>query len=132
MSGVMDLLLAVDDKKLTERPQAKVEIKRLSKMAGEPVVFTIQAVTGNDWDSIQEKALSGDKTDSNKLYTYAVMYGTKEPAFRTKELKEKYHVPNYFELVQKVLNPGEILQLYNEISDLSGFSDDAIEMIKNE
>jgi len=132
MSDVLKVLLGIDEEKIKERPQAKVEIKRLSEMAGEPVIFTIQAVTGDDWDAIQEKAEDGNKVDSNKLYTYAVMYGTKDPAFRTKELKEKYHAPNYFELVQKVLNPGEIMKLYSEISDLSGFGDDSIEMIKNE
>lgn len=132
MSSVIDLLLSIDDSKIEERPQAKVEIKRLSKLAGEPVIFTLQAVTSKEHSDIEDKATKGDELDSDLLQVLVTLYGTKDPVIRSKELKEKLHVPTYRDLVRKLLNPGEILKIYNIVSDLSGFGENSVEKIKNE
>jgi hypothetical protein len=132
MNGVMDLILAIDDGKIEKRPELKVEIKRLSELAGEPVIFTLQGVSSKEHSEIEEKATKKDQLDSDLLQVLVTLYGTKEPSLRSKELKEKLHVPTYRDVVRKLLNPGEILKIYNIVSDLSGFGEKSVEEIKNE
>jgi hypothetical protein len=43
----------------------------------------------------------------------------------------KFKVSNPKDLARKILLSGEIAKLYGEISELSGFGDDAIKEVKN-
>lgn len=132
MSDVLNLLLSADTQKVVERPTRKIEIKRLSAIAGAPVIFTIQGLTADEYGDIQQKSIGkhGDM-DSSEIQILSVLHGVKDPSLKDKKLKEAYHVPNSRELVGKILAPGEILNIYNIVSDLSGFGDEAVEEIKN-
>lgn len=131
---VMDLLLQLDESKLV-KPSKQVEVKRLSAIMGEPVIFTVESISASKFSDIQSSAITTDKKgidiDMSEIQKMTVLEGVKDPSFKSKELKEKYGVPTPVELINKLLLPGEITSLYNVISDLSGFGDNVIEEIKN-
>uniref|UniRef100_A0A7U3YCT5 XkdN-like protein n=1 Tax=Geobacillus sp. (strain Y4.1MC1) TaxID=581103 RepID=A0A7U3YCT5_GEOS0 len=135
MSNVVDILLKMDAEKL-ELPKKMVEIKRLSELAGEPVVFEIKALTQTQFEEIQDMSTKFDPI-SNKadidVFTIkleTILKGVVSPELKRKELLEHYKVPTPYDLIKKLFTPGEIDRLYNEISDLSGFGEGAVEEVK--
>jgi len=130
--STLDLLLKMDETKI-KKPTKGVEIRRLSEVAGEKVVFVCEAVTHNKMAEIQEMAfdIKSQQMDIQEMQVMTVLAGVKEPNFKSKELLEKFHAPTPKELVQKLLLPGEITNLYNVISELSGFGSDAVAEVKN-
>lgn len=130
--STLDLLLKLDQSKL-KRPTREVEVKRLSSLAGEKVVFICEALTADEMTGIQEMVLDikGQDVDVSEMQVLTVLAGVKEPSFKDKNLLDYYNVPTPKELLQKLLLPGEIASLYNNISDLSGYGEDAVQEVKN-
>lgn len=128
----LDLLLKLDESKI-KKPTKKVEIKRLSEILGEKVIFTCEAVSAARMAEIQEMALDveNQQIDVQEMQLMTVLAGVKEPDLKNKELLEKFHAPTPKELLQKLLLAGEITNLYNVISELSGFNKDAVAEVKN-
>ncbi len=136
--NALDLLLGGDINKI-ELPTKKVEITRLSKVYGAPFYVTLQAMTTNTYEELQDMAVTirgkDVDIDTNLLHIFAVIEGTLDengkPLFKNKELLKKTGAITPKELVKKILLSGEIVSLYGEISDISGFNDDSIKEIKN-
>ncbi|WP_243109410.1 phage tail assembly chaperone [Anaerophilus nitritogenes] len=130
--NTLDLLLQLDEKKL-KKPSKEVEIKRLSSMTGDKVIFQVEALTPDKMEEIQEMAMHENQENINigELQLMTVIEGVKNPRFKTKELMDKFHVYTPKDLVRKLLLPGEILTLYNMIGELSGFDGGAVEEVKN-
>jgi hypothetical protein len=123
--NALELLLQTDRSKL-KLPTKKVEMKRLTAAAGTAVIFELEALDFNTYADIGE--MSKNNAD---LEIYAILNGVKEPCLKDKKLCEKYGCVTPYELVKRLLLPGEITTLYNEISDLCGFDNDMVEEIKN-
>lgn len=132
MSKTLDLLLKLDQSKL-KRPTREVEIKRLSDLTGEKVVFVCEALTADEMVGIQEMVLDvkGQDVDVSELQVLAVLAGIKEPDLKEQKLLSYYNAPTPKELLRKLLLPGEIAALYNNISELSGYGDGAVQEVKN-
>lgn len=130
--SALDLLLKLDQTKL-KRPTKEVEVKRLSALTGEKVVFLCEALTADEMEGIQEQVLNVKEQDVDvgEMQKLAVLAGVKEPNLKSKELLENYNAVTPKELLKKLLLPGEIAALYNTISDLSGYGEDAVEELKN-
>jgi hypothetical protein len=123
--NVIDLLLNTDGNKL-KMPTKEVEIKRLSRAAGEKVIFKLESISMDKYVDIGE--MSKDPGDTQ---IFAIIEGVKEPNLRDKDLMNKYNSVTPKDLVKKLLLPGEIGTLYSEVSELSGFDKDMIEEVKN-
>ncbi|WP_454054575.1 phage tail assembly chaperone [Clostridium sp. Marseille-Q7071] len=133
--STIDLLLKVDTNKLF-RPEKQVEIKRLSELAGEKVVFTCQALNASEIEEATNNALtikSDGEVDikNNDMQLFVLLSGVKEPNLKSKELREYYECLTPKDLINKLLLPGEVSHLYNTINDLSGFGKGQVEEIKN-
>ncbi|TCO78020.1 phage tail assembly chaperone [Marinisporobacter balticus] len=130
--NTLDLLLQLDESKL-KKPSKEVEIKRLSALTDEKVIFKVEALTPDKMEEIQEMAMDENMENINaaELQIMTVVEGVKSPSFKTKELMEKFHTYTPKDLIRKLLLPGEILTLYNIIGELSGFDGGAVEEIKN-
>jgi len=134
----MNLLLSLDKSKI-KRPTKQLEIKRLSELAGEPIVFTCQALTMEEFQEVQEVSISYSKRgelediSTNNVQIFAVLKGVVDPSLKDAKLMEMYgaSTPKQLLAESKLLLPGEISQLYNAISSLSGFGDDAVAELKN-
>lgn len=128
MSNLIDMLLSQGDK-LMERPKAEFEVSRLSKIIGQPFLITAHALTMREMDD-----LVGSENFREKIILAAV----DDPDLRDARLsdmvkpKERKTPMTPLEVIRALLQPGEIINLYSKISELSGFSDAAVkEITKN-
>lgn len=136
--------LLLQNKELLQRPQKRVKIPRLSK-GGVDFTLTCEALTVEAQRDINEKAHMNkvnpnDGVDVNKvtdLQVYTVMAGVVEfDPQRNKEhidqLKQVLNFKTIKEMVEAILLPGEIGDLYIAITELSGGAEDVVDEIKNE
>lgn len=106
-------------------PEKRVEVKRLSEIAGEPVVFTLRAMTYNETRQVQDKPREDQALS-------AVLYGCKDPDFRDKRLLDSEKgIATPLDVIKARLNPGEIDELYIEIQKLSGYLRRTLAEVKN-
>lgn len=125
--GALDLLLSRDLKKAFDRPEAVVEVPRLSEMFGEPFEVRVRAITMSEFDDLPKDG------DSN---VHVVLAGVVEPDLRNPALLEKLRPEGRkgpllpFEAVNRLFLPGEVVGLYKVISDLSGFGREAVRELK--
>jgi hypothetical protein len=128
--NIIEKLLKLDAGKI-ELPQKEVEIKRLSKLSGEKVIFKLQGVHPDKQDSIREMAIKGDKIDVAEVRLENILEGVKEPNLRDAALMKHFGAATPYDLVNKLLLPGEQDALYENIQELSGYGDDAVQEVKN-
>lgn len=106
-------------------PEKRVEVKRLSEIAREPVVFTLRAMTYNETRQVQDKPREDQALS-------AVLYGCKDPDFRDKRLLDSEKgIATPLDVIKARLNPGEIDELYIEIQKLSGYLRRTLAEVKN-
>ncbi|QJC52784.1 XkdN-like protein [Paenibacillus albicereus] len=131
--SALDLLLKIDRSKVT-RPTKRVELPRLTALAGAPVEFKLQALTYDEQEEIAEIATSNGDVDQGAIRAFTILKGVLDPSLKDSELLKHYGVATPKELLLHTgfLLPGEIAVLYSEISDLSGFGEGAVVELKNE
>ena len=136
--STLAILLGADRGKLRLMPTKQIEITRLSGIVGEPVIFTIRALTGEEFKEAQEAAYSLTKrgeledVDGRMLQVMCVLNGTQDPNLKDKQLLDLYEAATPDELLNgSFLLPGEVSQLFNAIQELSGFGADAVAEVKN-
>ena len=107
----------------TAAAQKKAEYKhtRFSQQAGEDVVFTIRSL---DFDTISELI----RLHEDDFKIYIVLESLED--FKNKALLTKYKVSGFDQLVNKIFLPGEINEIYNRISELSGYGGGSVQEIK--
>ena len=120
--NTLDLLLKADLNEL-KIPTNEVKVKRLSEILKTDVIFKVKAIT---YDKREELLETNDKD----FKIHILLEGVQEPSLKSKELMEKYKAITPVETVKKLLLPGEIEDLYTEISKLSGFGKDTLEELK--
>lgn len=137
-SGALAVLLGAERGKLRLVPTRQVEMKRLSAVVGEPVIFTVRALTGDEFQDAQDAAMRITKRgevqdmDTRAMQASCVLSGLKDPDLRNPELLAAYDATTPDELLDgRMLLPGEVVHLFSIIQELSGFSDDAVEEVKN-
>ncbi|MCI9578540.1 MAG: hypothetical protein HFF98_06810 [Oscillibacter sp.] len=125
-ASVLDLLLRPelpDVRKVL--PEKQVEVKRLTELAGEPVVFTLRALTYNETRQIQDKPREDQALS-------AVLYGCKDPDFRDKRLLDPERgIVTPLDAIKARLSAGEIDEAYIEIQELSGYLRRTLAEVKN-
>ncbi|AWI04062.1 phage tail assembly chaperone [Clostridium drakei] len=129
----IDLLLKLDKSKLV-RPTKEIEIKRLSEVLGEPFSVTVQSITADEFEDIQNAvSINADgKVESEKnIQAKYVVSGIKDPDFNNQQIIEQFGAINAAEAVNNIFLPGEITAIFNVINELSGFSKDSVKEIKN-
>lgn len=136
--NVMDLLLGSDVGEI-KLPTKKVEITRLSEAYGAPFVLTCKALTPSKFEEVQDMAVSVKGKDADIEITLlqvlvvmeGVMDGNDKPMFKNKELMLKFKAPSPKDLVKTLLLSGEIAKIYETVSGLSGFGENAVKEVKN-
>ena len=123
---MLDLLLSAGDDVL-ERSTEQLEVSRLSKKLGQPFMITVKSLTLSEFSN----AGTGDER-----IVHILLKGVTEPDLSSEALRKKFTPKERktpltpVELVKVLFLPGEIFNIYNAISDLSGFSDDAVAKIE--
>ena len=136
--NVLDLLLGSDIGEI-KLPTKEMEILRLSHVYGKPFVITVSALSPDRYEEVQDMAVSIKGKDADieisMLQILVVLEGvldpTGKPLFKNKDLMAKFKVKTPKELIRKMLLSGEIANIYQVVSDLSGFGDEATKEVKN-
>lgn len=129
--NTLELLLKADTEQF-KLPTKKVELPRISEIFKGQAVFTCQALSPSKYNDIQEtNSISDGKIDTMEVQMAVVLAGVTDPNFKNKELLDYFKAPTPAELVRKILLPGEIVTLFNVISEISGFGRNVIKEIKN-
>lgn len=123
--STLDVLLRSDLPDMRkDLPEKKVEITRLSLLAGEPVEFTVRALTYKQVRELQDR--SEDRS------AYGVLYGCVNPNWKDPKLLDKEKgLVTPIDVIKAKLLPGEIEDLYIEIQLLSGYLRRTISDVKN-
>ena len=123
--STLDVLLRSDLPDMRkDLPEKKVEITRLSLLAGEPVEFTVRALTYKQVRELQDR--SEDRS------AYGVLYGCVNPNWKDPKLLNKENgLVTPIDVIKAKLLPGEIEDLYIEIQLLSGYLRRTISDVKN-
>ena len=145
--NMLDLLLGADLGTI-KIPHRDVEISRLSEALGAPFIVRCKALSQDKHEELQDIAVEVKgkdvDLDVNKLQLLTIIDGVEALVpnengelvsagllLKNNELKEKFKAATPKDLAKKLFMPGEIAKLYNAISELSGFSDEAVKEVKN-
>lgn len=113
--------------------------KRFKDKEGNLLKFKIRAQTTEEFADAQKYATGNYKrgkeltVDTTKLMSRTVIDCTVEPSFRDADSIKKTGCMSAEQYLNKVLTAGEIANLYNEISKISGFESmqDLVDEAKN-
>lgn len=125
--SLIDKLLQMDKAKLMEMPTRGVEMPRLSEVLGEQFKVTCKAIDGERYADIQRSAIDLNKKGALRninLYEMQVLTlieGVVEPSMKDERLLGYFGVVTPKELVKKLFLAGEIAELSNVITELSGY-----------
>ena len=125
--SLIDKLLQMDKAKLTEMPNREIEIPRLSQVLGEAFKVKCRAIDGERYADIQRSAIDLNKKGALRninLYEMQVLTlieGVVEPSMKDERLLGYFGVVTPKELVKKLFLAGEIAELSNVITELSGY-----------
>ena len=125
-TGVLELLRRADLPDVRKTlPEKRMEVKRLTELAGEPVIFTLWGLTYQEIRDIQDKRREDQAVS-------AVLYACKEPDWRDQRLLNAAGgAVTPLDVIKARLTAGEIDELYIEIQKLSGYLRQTLAEVKN-
>ena len=125
-TSVLDLLLRQDLPDMRRQlPEKRVKVDRLSEIAGEPVEFTLRALTYDLVRRIQDKP-------QEEQAVYGVLYGCEEPVWKDPRLLDKDRgIATPADAIKARLLSGEIDELYMEVQKLTGYLRRTVSEVKN-
>ena len=122
--GVLDLLLhshLPDVRK--ELPERRVKVKRLSRLAGQDVIFTLR---GLPYGRVQELQRLREDVECHIL-----LEGCVEPDLKSADFRKERGGATPIDAIQSLLLSGEIEDLSRAVEQLSGYRGSTIETVKN-
>lgn len=130
-----DILMGLDADKLTEVPTRELKVPRLSRLAGVEFTVKVKAIPAKRFtelvSGIREK---NGEVDTSKAYEANVkiaLAGMVDPSMKDKDLMEKFGCSTPMQLIEKIFKGGEIGAIADTITELSGFSENTVEEVKN-
>ena len=126
--SIFDRMMETDFKKLAEKEQAKMEVKRLSELFGEPFIVTCTPINEKGIAYVSEMA---NNFEEQKIYTLLECCRVEGKHFRDKAFLEWTGAMTETEVVKKLFLPGETQKLYDKVSRMSGYGNNAVEELKN-
>lgn len=130
-----DILMGLDADKLAEVPTKELKVPRLSRLTGVEFTVTVKAIPAKRFtelvSGIREK---NGEVDTSKAYEANVkiaLAGMVDPSMKDKDLMEKFNCSTPMQLIEKIFKGGEIGAIADTITELSGFSENTVEEVKN-
>jgi hypothetical protein len=116
------------DPEKDDLPQKNILVKRLN------LPITLKAVEELELEQLRKQCTQKkgkEEIFDQERYGYLIIVaGTVKPNWGDPRLLEKYKASGPEQVVRRILLPGEALQIGDEILNLSGYGEDAIEEIK--
>ena len=137
--NLVDALLNADTNAVLAEKTKEYEVERLSKALGEKFVLVLKSIPAKRYSEIQTTAINvNNKRKSVDLYKMQMLTlneGIKEPNLADPNLMKKFGATTPFDMYEKLFLAGEITDIANKISALSGYNEEEkqqnIEEIKN-
>lgn len=136
--SLIDKLLQMDKAKLMVMPTREIEFERLTDLLGAPFKVKCKAIDGERYADIQRSAIDLNKKGGLRninlyeMQVLTVIEGVVEPSLKDERLLGYFGCVTPKELVKKLFLAGEIAELSNVITELSGYdkSEDEDELKK--
>ena len=137
--SLVDVLLNTDVNEVLAEKTEEYEVERLSKVLGEKFVLILKSIPAKRYSEIQTTAINMNgkrkSVDLYKMQMLTLNEGIKEPNLAEPNLLKKFGATTPFDMYEKLFLAGEITNITNKISTLSGYSEEEkqqnIEEIKN-
>lgn len=125
---------------LSAKPVRQTRKLRIHKRDGLPqdLVVTVRSLTDREFKSISDQAeqptgrkqgrKAETETDNNRFLQLIVATAISDPDFSSAEVMSAHGAIEPTQVVQRVFLPGEIARIAEEVMDLSGWSEDAVEV----
>lgn len=126
MDNLMNLIMAADSSKF-KRPKKEFKLKRLSEMTGNEAFIELRGIGFDRLEEMRETAQDGT------LRLLIAAEGICNIDLNDTALREHIGVDTKLpktEVLKKLFTPGEIDDIYLEISKLSGYTKNTLEEIK--
>lgn len=134
MSNI-DLLMGLDTEKIAEVPTKELKLKRLSELTGADFIVKLKAIPAKRFTELVSDIKAKDgSVDMSKAYDANVkiaLAGLIDPSMKDKDLQEKFGCSTPGQLIEKIFNGAEIGVMADAVTELSGFSGNVIEDVKN-
>lgn len=122
MSKFLDMMLRPEVEDVAKNlPTARYEVKRLSRLVGEPVTLELRALPYGQTQKLREM--------ERDVEVHILLAGCQE--LKDESLRAKFGGVTPVETVKAMLLPGEIADLSRAVERLSGFRQNTIREIKN-
>lgn len=137
--NLAEALLAADAGKITKKDVKDFEVKRLTKIVGEPFILHLQQIPNHRVREIQDDATFISKgrkpsADTYKLYMGFLIDGITNQEFNDKEVLKKFRAATRKDLFEVLFNAGEVQDIAQAICGLCGLGNDLtdkVEEVKN-
>lgn len=133
--NLVEKLMKLERGKLEEIPTGEVEIRRLTKLCGEPFMVKCKALSGDRYTELSGGMLDGDgNADFGKVYDVSALIvteGVVEPDLRNEDLQKHFDCATPKELAKILFQGGDMQKVSDLITELSGFGKDTDKKIKN-
>lgn len=132
--NLVEKLIRIDKDKAREKETKKIKSRKLSKLLGESAEITIQELSGKKYNDIigfcVDKNGNKDWSKINDMNLMFCVEGIVDPPLKDQSLIEHFGVKTPKDLAE-ILFDAESASIADEISNLSGFTKDAEEEVKN-
>lgn len=133
--SLTDKLLALDATKYKEKKTDTIEIKRLSKLIGEPFNVKVQEVDDNRMQELQAMILKEngkvDYTQVRKVNALLCCDGVIEPNLGDEKLQKHFGAATPKELAEILFKGADLGSVAERITELGNYTDIEDEEIKN-
>ncbi|HCG59542.1 MAG TPA: hypothetical protein DEV97_06010 [Lachnospiraceae bacterium] len=124
--SLIDKLMAIDSGEFAKGQSEEITAKRLSEVLGEPTKVKVMALSGDQYMDITtrlvDKRGNADFSKSYDVNALLVVEGMVEPSLKDKELQKHFGAATPKELAKVLFPGGELTEVANVITRLSGFS----------
>lgn len=126
--SIFDKMMERDAEVLAKKEQKQLEVKRLSKIFGEPFIVTCSPISQKQMEYVAENAKT---MQEQRIYFILECCKVEGKKFSDKAFLDWTNSLKGEDVVKKMFYSGEIYALYSEVSKLSGYGEDAVAELKN-
>ena len=135
--NIVDALMEAASYRSGEENRRRVVIKRKDKIL---FSFDVEGLYEDTWRKCRRQSLinrnkRSEELDNARFLSMVIYEATvesdKKRLWNNQELWQKWNLVSGFEVVNRVLTPGEKSKVGEVIMDLSGYDDDLDDIIKN-
>lgn len=126
--SIFDRMMEKNADILAEKERAQIEVARLSAAFGEPFIVTCAPISQKQLTYVAENAKN---IQEQRIYFVLECCRVEGKKFSDKAFLDWTGCLKGEDVIKKLFRTGEVSGLYNKISELSGYGEDAIKELKN-